>query len=123
MEVSGLSLILNSDDPAAHFKFYTDVVGLPARPEMGEHAVDAGGVGITFDSHSEAPGQAKEPGRQIVCLFVDNIAAEESRIEAQGVKFIRKQGREPWGGIISTFVDPAGNYVQLIEYRPQEAQG
>lgn len=118
MKVSGLSIILNSDDPAGHFKFYTDVVGLPPRPEMGEHAVDGGGVGITFDSHSEAGGTAKEPGRQIVCLFVDDIATEESRIEKQGVKFIRKQGREEWGGVISTFVDPAGNYVQLIEFRP-----
>ena len=119
MNVVGTGIILNSDDPAGLFRFYTEVVGLPAKPEMGEHAADASGVGITFDSHSEAGGQAKEPARQIVNLFVEDIAAEQSRLEQQGVRFIRKQGREEWGGIISTLVDPAGNYLQLIEFRPE----
>ena len=118
MNVTGLTIILNSDDPAALFGFYADVVGLPRKPEIGEHAVDAAGVGILFDSHSEAPGAAKEPARQIVSVFVDDVAAEEARIEKQGVKFIRKQGKEYWGGIISTLVDPVGNYLQLIEFKP-----
>ena len=121
MNVTGLTIIINSDDPAGLFKFYTAVVGFAAKPEMGDHAVDAAGVGITFDSHSEAPDQAREPARQIVSVFVDDVAAEEARIEKQGVKFIRKQGKEYWGGIISTLVDPAGNYLQLIEFRPGEA--
>lgn len=33
--------------------------------------------------------------------------------------FIRTAGREPWGGVISTFADADGNYCQLIEFRPQ----
>jgi catechol 2,3-dioxygenase-like lactoylglutathione lyase family enzyme len=50
--------------------------------------------------------------------MVDDIAAEEARLEALGVTFIRKQGREDWGGVISTFLDPDGNYGQLIEFKP-----
>jgi len=119
VKVNGVGIIINGDDPEALFRFYTGVVGLPAKPEMGEHAVDAAGVGITFDSHSQATGTAKEPARQLINLFVDDVAAEEARIKAQGVRFIRSQGREFWGGIISTFLDPAGNYVQIIEYRPE----
>ena len=41
------------------------------------------------------------------------------RLEEQGVTFIRTAGRETWGGIISTFTDPDGNYLQLIEFRPE----
>jgi predicted enzyme related to lactoylglutathione lyase len=51
-------------------------------------------------------------------MFVEDVAAEQARLEAQGVEFIRKQGREYWGGIISTFLDPDGNYAQILEYRP-----
>jgi hypothetical protein len=39
-------------------------------------------------------------------------------LEAKGVQFIRTQGKEWWGGTISTFVDPDGNYIQLLEFRP-----
>ena len=52
-------------------------------------------------------------------FMVDDLAAEQKRLEAQGVKFIRTAGKEYWGGVISTFVDPDGNYPQLIEFKPQ----
>ena len=35
-----------------------------------------------------------------------------------GAKVIRDRGKEYWGGIISTFEDPDGNYFQLIEFSP-----
>jgi predicted enzyme related to lactoylglutathione lyase len=50
-------------------------------------------------------------------FFVDDLAAEQKRLEAAGVKFIRTAGKEPWGGVISTFLDPDGNYCQLIEFK------
>ena len=49
---------------------------------------------------------------------VADLAAEQKRIEGQGVKFIRSAGREEWGGVISTFADPDENYLQLIEFQP-----
>jgi predicted enzyme related to lactoylglutathione lyase len=57
----------------------------------------------------------------LVNFFVDDLQAEQSRLEGQGVRFIRTAGREEWGGVISTFLDPDGNYCQLIEYRPEGA--
>ena len=50
--------------------------------------------------------------------FVDDLNAEQSRLESAGVEFIRTAGKEEWGGVISTFVDPDGNYGQLIEFTP-----
>ncbi|MEX2245261.1 MAG: VOC family protein [Dehalococcoidia bacterium] len=118
MKPTGLFINVNSEDPQRLMKFYADVVGLPRKPEMGEGALDAAGATLGFDGHSELKGATKEPARVLIDLFVDDLKAEQARLEGQGVKFIRKEGKEAWGGVISTFVDPDGNYCQLIEYKP-----
>ena len=121
MKVSNTLVNITSDNPERLMKFYTDVVGLPKNPNMGDGAVDAGGTTLGFDGHSDTKGATKEPTRVLIDFFVDDIAAEQKRLEAAGVKFSRSQGKEYWGGIISTFADPDGNIVQLIEYRPDAA--
>ena len=52
----------------------------------------------------------------LVDLVVDDVGAERARLEAQGVEFIRREGKEEWGGTISTFLDPDGDYCQLVQY-------
>lgn len=69
-----------------------------------------------IDGHSEVSGRNSDPPRFLVNFFVDDLAAEQARLEQAGVEFIRTAGKEPWGGVISTFVDPDGNYGQIIEY-------
>ncbi|MGE0600924.1 MAG: VOC family protein [Dehalococcoidia bacterium] len=115
MNVTEFFVNITSDRPSELFRFYRDVVALPAAPEYGP-AVRAAGAIITFNSHSEVRGGSKEPQRHFTSLKVEDISAEQARIEAQGVSFIRRKGREHWGGIISTFLDPDGNYVQLLQY-------
>lgn len=114
MNVTGLFVTITSDRPGDLFRFYRDVVSLPAAPEYGP-AVRVAGAIITFHRHSGVRGGAKEPQRHFTSLKVEDISAEQARIEAQGVSFVRRKGREPWGGIISTFLDPDGNYVQLLQ--------
>ena len=111
-------LIVNvtSQDPERLKLFYQDVVGLPPEPNSG--GFDAGGALFTVDGHSEIAGPTKEPARVLVSFRVEDIGAEEERLVGAGVRCIRSQGKEFWGGIISTFVDPDGNYFQLLEYRP-----
>jgi predicted enzyme related to lactoylglutathione lyase len=121
MKVSNTLVNITSENPERLMKFYTEVVGLPKNPNMGDGAVDAGGTTLGFDGHSQIRGATKEPERVLIDFFVDDIATEQKRLEAAGVTFIRSQGKEYWGGIISTFADPDGNLVQLIEYRPEEA--
>ncbi len=116
MKATHFCLNLNSERPDELFRFYRDCVGLPFAEGMGERAVLAGPAVISFDGHSEVRGGAKEPQRYLIDLFVEDIAAEQARLEAGGVTFIRRKGREEWGGVISTFLDLDGNYVQLIEY-------
>jgi predicted enzyme related to lactoylglutathione lyase len=118
MNVTSLFINLTSENPERLTAFYRDVVELPKAEGMGENSFSVAGAVIGIDGHSEIKGPAKEPQRVLIDFFVDDIKAEQARLEARGVKFIRKEGKEYWGGIISTFLDPDGNYCQLIEYRP-----
>lgn len=119
MKVNNTFVQVTTDDPAGLMKFYNEVVGIPKAENMGDFSLDAGGTTIGFDAHSEATGKTKEPARVLLDFFVDDIKAEQKRIESHGVTFTRSEGREYWGGVISTFNDPDGNILQLIEYRPE----
>jgi predicted enzyme related to lactoylglutathione lyase len=119
MKVGSLLINLTSEEPDRLKAFYADVVGLEREADMGDGAFKAGGAVLAVDGHSDTKGGAKEPQRVLIDFFVDDLKAEQSRLEKQGVQFIRKEGKEYWGGTISTFLDPDGNYCQLIEYRPE----
>lgn len=119
MNVSSFNINVTSEDPERLKRFYKDVVGLPPNPEMGDGALKAGDTTLFIDGHSDVHGPAKEPARVLLNFFVEDLASEQKRLESQGVKFIRSAGREYWGGTISTFLDPDGNYCQLIEYKPE----
>lgn len=120
MNVGLVILNINSDQPQELLRFYRDVVGLPSHPDPNrESTLMAGPLELVFDGHSAVNGKAPQPERMLLNLFVDDIAAEQQRLEAAGVRFTRSQGREFWGGVISTFADPDGNFVQIIEYKPE----
>jgi len=120
MHVNQVILNINSEHPDELMRFYNDVVGLPRHPDSNrESTLVAAGIELVFDRHSGISGAAPQPARMLLNLFVDDLAGEQERIESHGVPFIRSAGREPWGGVISTFADPDGNYVQLIEFRPE----
>lgn len=117
MNVTGSFINITSDNVERLMEFYRETVGLTLQPEMGEHAFQFGGTTLSFDGHSETGGPVKEPSRVIMSMFVDDLAAEQKALEAKGVKFSRTAGKEEWGGLISTFSDPDGNLMQLIEYK------
>jgi predicted enzyme related to lactoylglutathione lyase len=123
MKVTQLILNVTSEDPKRLGEFYRDVVELEPNSQAGEHAFSVGGGAMfTIDGHSETKGVAKEPHRALINFMVDDLAAEQARLEAKGVRFIRKAGKEYWGGVISTFLDPDGNYAQLMEYKLEDGE-
>ena len=117
MKVTGSVVNITSDNPARLGEFYRDTVGLEAQTGMGPYAFQFGGTTLSFDDHSETSGSVKEPSRVIFSMLVDDLAAEQKALEAKGVKFSRTAGKEEWGGLISTFSDPDGNLMQLIEFK------
>ena len=122
MNVTNMSLQLASEDPQRLAAFYRDVVQLPAQPEFGDHSFALGPAGTLFVvDHSQVAGQTREPARAIIDLHLEGLDDEQARLESAGVSFIRNKGVEPWGGVISTFNDPDGNLVQLIQLRPELA--
>jgi predicted enzyme related to lactoylglutathione lyase len=48
-------------------------------------------------------------------FLVDDAAAEQERLMAKGVRFTREASEDPGFGIVATFVDPDGNYCQLMQ--------
>ena len=117
MNVTNFIVNVTSEQPDELKRFYRDVVGLQPNTDMGEGAFMAGPTPFLIDGHSEIHGKAKEPARVLLNFFVDDLNAEQKRLEGQGVKFIRTAGKEYWGGTISTFLDPDGNYCQLMEFK------
>ncbi len=108
-----------SEDAPRMQEFYRNVVGLSDDlPDLGNPFM-AGETFIYVSPHSEVQGQAKEPPRVLLNFVVEDLAAEQKRIESHGVKFSRTAGREEWGGVISTFQDPDGNFLQLMEFHPE----
>ena len=107
--------MLSSEDQDRLRGFYRDIVGLPPRPEYGPNAFGFGKAVLNITHHGETKGATKEPHRVILNLFVDDLDAQQARLQSAGVRFIRDHGTEEWGGVNSTFVDPDGNYVQLIQ--------
>jgi predicted enzyme related to lactoylglutathione lyase len=119
MKVSQLILNVNSPDPDRLISFYRDTVKLEPEGNMGPGAFKAGGDAVfIIDGHSKVSGSASQPERVLMDFMVDDLASEHSRLEAAGVPVERKMGREEWGGVISTFKDPDGNFFQLMEFKP-----
>lgn len=122
MDVTTISIQLASSDPQRLLAFYRDTLRLTPQPEMGD-ALALGPAGTLFVvDHSGVSGVVKEPARKIIDLHVADIDKEQARLEAAGVAFSRNKGVEYWGGVISTFSDPDGNLVQLIQFKPELAR-
>ncbi len=118
MQVEQFVVNVNSEQPEKMIAFYRDIVGLTPNPDFGPGAFMAGSatfISFIVEGHSEVKGATKEPERVLLNFIVNDLASEQKRLEAQGVKIVRNAVREPGFGVISTFLDPDGNYCQLIE--------
>lgn len=115
MILPSLSLNLGSERPERLIAFYRDVVGLTPAPEMSPGAFALGQSYLIVSAHDEVRGPATDAKRCLINFVVDDLDAEHARLEAGGAAFVRSKGEEPWGGRISTFLDPDGNHCQLIE--------
>ncbi len=115
MKVNNFNINVCSEHPDKLIKFYADVVGLTPLPMISPGAFLAGNAALLVDGHSEVKGQAREPQRVLITFTVDDAVEEQKRLEGEGVRFVRPATREPWGGLVATFMDLDGNYCQLVQ--------
>jgi predicted enzyme related to lactoylglutathione lyase len=120
MQAQQFLIILHTENPGRLIDFYRDVVGLTPKFEVTPGAFNTGSasfVDLIVEPHSEVTGAAREPQRVMLNFVVDDAVAEQRRLEACDVRFIRPATDEPGVGLFATFADPDGNYCQLIELR------
>ena len=118
MQLQPLFIARNSEDPDRLSAFYQDVVGLTPRFDLvpGAFATSEDApICMIVEGHSEVRGRTRNPHRMMLNFSTDDAAAEARRLQGQGVTFVRKPYEEPEVGMFATFIDPDGNYCQLVQ--------
>ncbi|SRR5579875_1451212 len=110
------SIIIATADPARLKAFYHEVVGIPVN---AQGRLVSGGLIIHPAYHSEVKEAPTEPYRAMLTFDTTDIHAAAARLKARGVVFVREPEREHWGGWVATFLDPDGNYLQLLQPAPE----
>lgn len=84
-----------------------------------EHGVYVfGDVGVLFESRDDVSKDNAEPGRHIVNFNVDDAQECSERLDSLGVTWLVPV-EERDVGWFGTLVDPDGNYVQIIQFKPE----
>ena len=108
-------------DVAADAAFYRDAVGLKQVVDVpGVYAeLDTGASRLAFyraDLMDEVLGTTAGTGADavIVCLRVDNVDAEATRLKSRSVTMLREpHDQQAWYQRVAHFRDPAGRLVEL----------
>jgi predicted enzyme related to lactoylglutathione lyase len=109
------SMLLGSTDPERLKTWYRD--GFHAKVD-GYGNLDLGGFGLVIEHRDDVAAQAPEPGRFIVNFAVDDIHAAAAHLRTLNVTLL-VEPEDRGIGHFATLVDPDGNYVQLIQMKPE----
>ncbi|MBL8516956.1 MAG: VOC family protein [Betaproteobacteria bacterium] len=104
--------------------FYEETLGLPrvaGGSAFGYCVFEMDGPGdaqLVIEAVSlDAPLEDRElVGRFTgVSFTVPDVSALHAALTERGVKFTDPPERQPWGGVLATFLDPSGNELQIVE--------
>lgn len=115
MRVFGLRVFVDDLDVATGF--YRDVLGLPVKWDMSEHGAVGFDLGVDLIVEREDPSgeDGDLVGRFVgVSIAVDDIEGTYQALSAGGVEFTGPPAKQPWGGVLAHFRDPAGNVLTLL---------
>jgi predicted enzyme related to lactoylglutathione lyase len=96
--------------------FYRDVVGLTLVRQDGPSWAVFDVAGRQFALHGAVEGRPVSPGGAAVVFTVEDLDAAMRTLEERGVRFDPHVGEVQGYARFSSFKDPDGNTVQLIEY-------
>jgi predicted enzyme related to lactoylglutathione lyase len=106
------SILLGTTRPAELRDWYRNAL---APDHTGDGPIDLGGFLLVIDRRDDVAAKNEEPGRMILNFHVDDIDAVEAQLRAAGVEWVAPVAERP-SGRFGTFVDPDGNYLQVIQF-------
>ncbi|MGW3988842.1 VOC family protein [Streptomyces sp. NPDC004830] len=116
VHVLGSRVLLRPTDPERSRAFYGGQLGLAVYREFGT-GPERGTVYFLGGGFLEVSGRAASRPEPSVRLWlqVDDAAAAEEELRAEGVEIVRPPVREPWGLIEMWIADPDGTPIVLVE--------
>ncbi|NUP23113.1 MAG: VOC family protein [Streptomyces sp.] len=108
------SILLGTTRPAELRDWYRKAL---APEQQGEGPIDLGGFLLVIDRRDDVDAKNGEPGRVILNFHVDDFDVVEAQLRAAGVDWLNPPEDRP-SGRFGTFVDPDGNYLQIIQFKP-----
>lgn len=116
-------IFVTSKDPKALAAWYRDVLGIHVEPWGGAMlAYDAPGHPpmVVWNAFKEGDGYLKPSTREFMINFaVDDLDAFLARIEAKGVKVLKRDDSDP-SGRFAWIMDPDGTKIELWQSKPHQ---
>jgi catechol 2,3-dioxygenase-like lactoylglutathione lyase family enzyme len=109
------SILLGSANPAQLRDWYRKAL---APDHVGEGPIVLGDFLLIIDQRDDVAAKNHEPGRMILNFHVSDFDAVEAQLRAAGVNWLTPVEDRP-GGRFGTFVDPDGNYLQIIQLKDE----
>lgn len=111
------SILLGTTRPAELREWYRKAL---APSHTGDDAFDFDGFLLVIDQRDDVDTKNNEPGRMILNFHVDDFDPVEAQLQAAGVEWLTPPADRGFGRV-GTFVDPDGNYLQIIQLAPGAA--
>ena len=104
------------DDMDAARRFYGETLGLELDWDFGAAAgYRLGGPQLIVEQGDGSHESEGLVGRFVGCsIAVDDIDLAYRDLAAKGVTFLAPPEKQPWGGVLAHFRDPAGNVLTLL---------
>ena len=119
MKLSAARIFVRNLSEAEHF--YGSVLGLPLQaggPQAGYCVFRSGGIDLVIEPvDAAAPPDEQDLVGRFTGLSFAVVSAQETynQMQAAGVRFTGAPELQAWGGVLATFLDPAGNGLQLVQ--------
>ena len=113
------SMLLGSTNPDRLKAWYLD--GFQAKVD-GYGNLDLGGFGLLIEQRDDVAATTVEPGRVVINFAVEDIQAAAAHLRTLDVEWL-VEPEDRGVGWFATMIDPDGNYVQLIQMKPEYYAG
>lgn len=97
-------------------KFYRDVLGLELLRKEGSSWAEFETGTIRLALHGGIEGRPVQAGGATAVFEVDDLLEAKAALEERGVEFLDHLGEIEGYARFTSFLDPDGNTVQMIEY-------